>query len=109
MRSKLVFFLIFATVIAEIADNDVLLPPQNVFLNRHGVYVTKPDQQAVETEVEVTTEAPAVKACQPKLESEAEIKQVLDFAQDFNDTSPLNVTVIDDPMEVKIYKPECDD
>ncbi|CAI5438130.1 unnamed protein product [Caenorhabditis angaria] len=114
MRAVLAIFLLVVFVKSlpiEIKDIELLFPPQNTFLDSNGEYLTKIDKQIGDSQE--SEEAPARKACEPKQESvpeEGQDFQNSDYpTSNFNDTTPLNGTIVEDPMEVKIYKAECDD
>uniref|UniRef100_A0A8R1DX26 Uncharacterized protein n=1 Tax=Caenorhabditis japonica TaxID=281687 RepID=A0A8R1DX26_CAEJA len=90
-----------------------LFPPQNTLFDAaDGSYRTQIDRQVGDSDEERKSE----KACIPKQTSQSESDggeetpvSETENADGFTDNSPLNGTIVDDPMEVKIYKPECDD
>ncbi|CAL2028554.1 unnamed protein product [Caenorhabditis brenneri] len=99
----------------EIKNIEYLFPPQNTIQAVDGSpfgYETKIDRQVGDSEEEDKIR----KACIQKQNADASESQqpegptvVDDGSSSFDDTTPINGTVVDDPMEVKIYRPECDD
>ncbi|CAI2293536.1 unnamed protein product [Caenorhabditis sp. 36 PRJEB53466] len=117
-RSIAAFFVFIIVLVAsfpiEIKDIQYLFPPQNTLLDAVGdqTYHTQIDKQVGDSQEEEERK----KACVPKQNAEPS-KEGEEEAGDgegseadgFIDNSPVNGTIVDDPMEVKIYKPECDD
>ncbi|CAB3408083.1 unnamed protein product [Caenorhabditis bovis] len=96
-------FLLITTLPIEIKDIQNIYPPQNTFLASNGVYMTKVDKQLGD-EAEEKVE----KACIPKSEAANDAAETI-LKEGFEDNSTVVGPIVDDPMIVKIYKPECDD
>ncbi|ULU14411.1 hypothetical protein L5515_002807 [Caenorhabditis briggsae] len=96
------------------SDIQFLFPPQNTIIseNSKNLYETKIDRQVGDSEEEENIR----KDCIQKQNSEnseagssTTSSALPEDSGNFNDTSPINGTIVDDPMEVKIYRAECDD
>ncbi|KAF1771751.1 hypothetical protein GCK72_003579 [Caenorhabditis remanei] len=104
----------------EIKNIEYLFPPQNTILSgdQPNRYETKIDRQVGDSEEEEKIRKDCIRkqnADAPESTSSEDTTSPPFVTSDdnggssFNDTTPLNGTIVDDPMEVKIYRPECDD
>uniref|UniRef100_A0A1I7TL01 Neur_chan_memb domain-containing protein n=1 Tax=Caenorhabditis tropicalis TaxID=1561998 RepID=A0A1I7TL01_9PELO len=107
---------IVATFPIEIKDIQYLFPPQNTILSdpsssQNSGYETKIDRQLGDSEEEDKIRKSCIQkqnADKSKSSEEKPTEVISDGSSSFNDTTPLNGTLVEDPMEVKIYRPECD-
>ncbi|CAD98732.2 Secreted phosphoprotein 24 [Caenorhabditis elegans] len=99
----------------EMKNIQYLFPPQNTVIADENSYKTKIDRQVGDSEEEDNIR----KSCVQKQNAEKSEEETsppssdadlpTSLADSFNDTTPYNGTIVDDRMEVKIYRPECDD
>ncbi|PIC54774.1 hypothetical protein B9Z55_003888 [Caenorhabditis nigoni] len=95
-------------------DIQYLFPPQNTIIseNSKNLYETKIDRQVGDSEEEEKIRKDCIKkqnAENSETDSTTTSSAIPEDSGNFNDTSPINGTIVDDPMEVKIYRAECDD
>ncbi|CAO4363628.1 unnamed protein product [Caenorhabditis nigoni] len=108
------FFLVAETFPIKIKDIQFLFPPQNTIIseNSKNLYETKIDRQVGDSEEEEKIRKDCIKkqnSENSETESTTTSSAIQEDSGNFNDTSPINGTIVDDPMEVKIYRAECDD
>ncbi|CAI4229894.1 unnamed protein product [Auanema sp. JU1783] len=96
-------------------DGTILLPVQHV-KQENGIYVTYKDVQVGDPDYpEVSVEEEAKKVpCIPrdqanKFKESSESHETQENMFVFNDTTPYNGTDVNEVMEVRIFRPLCDD
>ncbi|CAD6199757.1 unnamed protein product [Caenorhabditis auriculariae] len=98
--SLMIFFA--ATTFTDTKDLEaILLPQQHTSVGSDGEYV-------VEKDVQLGEETSARRACISREEAAA-TGLLSKETTSFNDTEPFNGTLVEDTMELRIFKPLCDD